>query len=790
MFKSYFKTGWRNLIKSKGYTAINIVGLAAGMAVALLIGLWVHNEYSFDKFLPGYQQLFRVKRNFNSNGQTLTLESASLKLADALRREIPEIESVAESDWMVAHGLLVGDKKLYSKGAQIAGDFLKMFRYPLLQGNPDKVLRDPYSIVLTESTARALFGNEDPLGKTVRFDNRNDLKVTGILQDVPANSSLQFNYLVPFSYYEQAEDWVKEARGENYSWNEFQIFVQLKPGTSYAQVAPKIKDIEKTEKDNLLATNSDVILQPLQNWHLYSAYENGKETGGFVQYVRMFSIIGALVMFIACINFINLATARSEKRAKEVAVRKAIGSQRKNLIIQFLTESFLCTLIGFLFSVLLVQLALPAFNNITGSEISIPYFNILFWLLAILFIITITLIAGGRPAFYLSSFKPVKILRGERRVGKIASLPRKILVVIQFSCSVALIVSTLVIYRQIQYAKDRPVGYNINRLMSTDMNTELNDQYVSIKNELLQSGFVESVSAASSPAADLYWHSNINHWPGQYPGETVQMGTAQVAEDYFKTLEIPFKSGRDFLMDADTTNVIFNATAIKRLRLGEPLNQMISWQGRTLRIIGVVKDALMLSPFAPAEPMMYLYHPHYENFLIYRLSPNKKTQDAIAKLTTIFNKHNPAFPYMYEFSDQHYAAKFNIEVLVGKLAGIFAGLAIIISCVGLFGLTAFIAEQRSREIGIRKILGASVSQLWLLLSKEFIVLVLVSCIIASPVAYYFLHTWLQKYDYRIGIGPLVFITAALMALIITIGTISYQAIRAAIANPTKVLRTE
>jgi len=790
VFKSYFKTGWRNLIKNKGYTAINILGLAAGMAVALLIGLWVYNEYSYDKFLPGYQQLFRVKRNFNSNDQTLTLETVSLKLADALRREIPEIERVAESDWMVAHGLMVGDKKLYSKGAQIAGDFLNMFQYPLLQGNRNNVLKDPYSIVLTESTAHALFGNEDPLGKTVRFDNKNDLKVTGLLQDVPANSSLQFNYLVPFSYYEQAEDWVKQARGENYSWNEFQIFVQLKPGISYAQVAPKIKDIEKTEKDNLLAINSDVILQPLQNWHLYSTYENGKETGGFVQYVRMFSIIGALVMFIACINFINLATARSEKRAKEVAVRKAIGSQRKNLIIQFLTESFLCTLIGFLFAILLVQLVLPAFNNITGSEISIPYFNILFWLLAILFIITITLIAGGRPAFYLSSFKPVKILRGERKVGKIASLPRKILVVIQFSCSVALIVSTLVIYRQIQYAKDRPVGYNINRLMSTDMNSDLNHQYVAIKNELLQSGIVESVSAASSPAADLYWHSNIDRWPGQYAGETVQMGTAQIAEDYFKTLEIQFKSGRDFLIDADSTNVILNETAVKRLRFSEPLNQIISWQGRTLQVIGVVKDAVMLSPFAPTEPMMYLYHPHYENFLIYRLSPNVKTHEAIEKLTTIFNKYNPAFPYMYEFSDQHYAAKFSIEVLVGKLAGIFAGLAIIISCVGLFGLTAFIAEQRSKEIGIRKILGASVSQLWLLLSKEFIVLVLVSCVIASPVAYYFLQNWLQKYDYRIGISPLIFLMAALMALIITIGTISYQAIRAAIANPTKVLRTE
>ncbi|MCW3119884.1 MAG: hypothetical protein JWM28_3966 [Chitinophagaceae bacterium] len=790
MLKSYFKTAWRHIIRSKGYSLLNILGLATGMAVALLIGLWVYNQYSYDKFLPDYQQLYRVQRNFNSNGDTLTFPTTSLKLADVLRNQVPEIEYVAESDWMGSHGLMVENKKFYMKGAQVGGDFLKMFQYPLLQGNANTVLKDTYSIVLTQSTSKALFGNENTIGKMVRFDNKNDLKVTGILEDLPANSSFQFNFLVPFSYYEQTEAWVKQARTENFGWNDFQQFVQLKPGTSYAQVAHKIKDIEKTEQENTNAMNSEVILQPLQNWHLYSKYENGKETGGFIIYVRMFSIIGALVLVIACINFINLTTARSEKRAKEVGVRKAIGSERKDLIFQFLTESFLLTFIAFLFAIVIVQLALSPFNTLTGTRIRIPFSSPVFWTVMTGSVLITTLIAGSRPAFHLSSFNPVKVLKGNLQVGKAASLPRKILVVIQFSCSIALIISTMVIYRQIQYAKDRPTGYNIDRLLMTDLNSDLVHQYTAIKNELIQKGIAESVTAASSLATGIGWHSDIGNWPGKKAGETVEMGTIQIAEDYFKTLGISMKSGRDFSSHADTANVIFNETAIKRLRLEQPIDQTITWQDHPYRIVGVVKDALMLSPFEPAEPTMFLYHPSYENFLLYRLSPDINTQEAIIKLTDVFNKYNPAFPYTYQFADQSYAAKFDLEVLIGKLAGIFAGLAIFISCLGLSGLAAYIAEQRTKEIGIRKVLGASVSQVWLLLSKDFLVLVIISCFVASPVALYFLQDWLHKYSYRITIGPGVFIVAAVMALIITLLTISFQAIKAAIANPVKSLRTE
>ena len=791
MFKNYFKTAWRNTIRSLGYSTLNILGLATGMAVALLIGLWVHHEYSYDKFLPNYKQLYQVQRNFNSNGEILTFPTTSLKLAEALRNGIPDIEYVAETDWMAPHGLMVENRKFYTGGGVVGGDFLKMFQYQLLQGNANTVFKDPFSIVLTQSTATALFGNVDPVGRAVRFDNERELKVTGILKDLPANSTFKFNFLVPFSYLDQTSPWVKEQRTGSFAGNAYQQFVKLKAGISYEQVASKIKDITKSEKDNTNAMKSDVILQPFEDRHLYSEYKNGKAVGGFIEYVRMFSIIGALVLLIACINFINLTTARSEKRAREVGVRKAIGSQRKDLIFQFLIESLLLTFISSLFAILFVQLALPAFNMLTGKLVSVPFNNGFFWMIILACVFLTAILAGSRPAFYLSGFNPVKVLKGTMHgSGKTAALPRKILVVLQFSCSVALIISTIVVYKQIQHAKDRPIGYDLNRLMMTDMNADIRRNYTAIKNELIQKGIAEDVSMASSPATEIYWHSDLDHWPGKNASETVEMGILITGEDYFKTLGITIQQGRGFSGSSDTTSVIFNQAAIRRLRLKDPINQIITWDEKQYRIAGVANDALMLSPFGSADPTMFVFDPAPQNFMMYRLSPRIKTQEAIAKLTSIFNKYNPAYPYGYVFADADYAAKFNLEMLIGKLAGLFASLAIFISCLGLFGLAAYVAEQRTKEIGIRKVLGASVSQVWLLLSKDFIVLVLISCVIAAPIASYFLQNWLQKYSYRISIGPGVFVMAASVAIFITLITISFQSVKAALMNPVKSLKAE
>ncbi|MDB5089699.1 MAG: hypothetical protein JWR09_3693 [Mucilaginibacter sp.] len=790
MIKNYLKIAWRNILNNKVYSALNIVGLGAGMAVALLIALWVNYQYSFDRFLPNSDRLYQVRRNFNSNGDTLTFGSTSLRLADALRNNIPEFEHVAEADWGTNHGLMVGDKKLYPEGIQAGGDFLKMFKYPMIMGNWENALKEPFSIVLDQSTARALFGDANPINKIVKVDNQNNLKVTGVLKDLPANSSMSFKYIIPFAYMEAVQKAIKPLRAGSFADNGFALYAELKPGISYAQVAAKIKNIEKTETSSVNAMNSNVIMQPLLDWHLFSEYVNGKAVDGFIQYVRIFSIIGALVLLIACINFINLSTARSEKRAREVGVRKAIGSQRKDLILQFLVESALVTFISFLFSLLFVQMALPGFNALTGTVISIPFSSITFWVAMIAFVLITGLLAGSRPAFYLSSFNPVKVLKGSIKIGRSASLSRKILVVTQFSCSIALIISTIVIYRQIQYTKDRPTGLQVSRLMASNMNDDLPKSYNALKNDLLQSGVVESVTRATSPADYINGHMNLDHWEGKHPGETVEMGVITVLGDYFKTLGMKMKSGRDFITGkmSDTANIVLNEAAIKRLRLKDPLNQIIRKDMKDYRVIGVVKDALMESPFSAADPTMFQYGGG--DYLMYRLSPNVKIHEAIEKIGQIFNKYSPAFPYQYWFEDQEYNKKFSGEELVGRLAGVFAVLAIFISCLGLFGLAAFVAEQRTKEIGVRKVLGATVTQVWMLLSKDFILLVIISCVIASPIALYFLQKWLMKYDYRITIGPGVFIISAIAAIIITLLTISAQAIKAALANPVRSLKNE
>lgn len=789
MIKNYFITAWRNITRTLGYSALNISGLAIGMAVAMLIGLWVYEQYSFDKFLPAYQSVYRVQRNYDGNGDTLTFQTTSLKLAEALRTQIPEVEYVAESDWTNGHGLIVGDKKLYVKGAISGPDIFKILQYPFVEGNANTALKDPYSIVITQSLARALFGNAEAMNKTIRFDNANDLTVTGIIKDVPPNATFSFNYVVPSTYQYAIHPQIKIDDLSTFSNNNLQIFVKLKPGIAYAQVAPKIRNIEHTEKGNINAMNSYVTLQPMARWHLYSNYVNGKDTAGFLVYVRIFSIIGLLVLIIACINFINLTTARSEKRAREVGVRKAIGSQKKDLVIQFLMEAFLLTAIAFVFAMALALLSLPSFNRLTNSHITLPADNVYFWLIMMGCLLFTAFLAGSRPAFYLSSFNSAIVLRGTTRPGK-SSLSRKALVVIQFSCSIALIVSTVIIYQQIQYAKSRPTGYNLNRLMSTNMNDDLIRNFGALKNELLAKGIVSSVTTATSPATDVWWHSNVEQWPGKNPGETVEMGTIVVSGDYFKTVGMTILEGRDFSNVYDSTSVLFNEAAIKRMRIEDPVGKKINWQGYPYTIVGVVKDALMISPFKSADPTMFLCDVNPQGNLMYRLSPGIQTQDAITQLTTVFNKYDPAYPYDYTFSDKNYASKFNLELLIGKLSGVFAALAIFISCLGLFGLTAYVAEQRTKEIGIRKVLGASIQQIWMLLSKDFILLVLISSVIAVPVAYYFLRAWLLNYDYRISIGAGVFIAGGLLALLIAVITVSLQAIKAAAANPMNSLRGE
>ncbi|HEY4205322.1 MAG TPA: ABC transporter permease [Puia sp.] len=531
MLRTYLRSAWRNLTRTAGYSALNILGLSIGMGVALLIGIWVFDQYSYEKFIPDHGRIYRVLRNFNNNGDTLTNATVSLKLADALRKEIPEFEYVAESDWMEEHGLMAGEKKLYVTGGMVAGDFEKMFHFPLVKGSVDAVLRDTYSIVLTQSTARALFGDADPIGKTVRFDNRDELRVTGILKDLPSNTEFDFHFLVPFSYLELTDHDAREGRIGSFQQNSYQIFAKLRQDVNTSLVAAKIRNIEQTERGNVNAMHSYVVLHPMDRWHLYSNFQNGKDGSGFLAYVQLFAVIGILVLLIACINFINLSTARSEKRAREVGVRKAIGSSRTDLIFQFLMESFLMTFIAFLFSLILVQLALPAFNALIGHTITVPYSHPLFWMVMMAFVVITSIIAGSRPAFYLSSFQPVEVLKNVLHAGHAQSLPRKALVVLQFTCSVAFVISTIVIYRQIQSAKDRPNGYDLHRLLSTRNTLDLSRNYPALKNELLEKGIISEATTCTSPATAVWWQTDINYWPGKHPGETVEMGTLYIDDD-------------------------------------------------------------------------------------------------------------------------------------------------------------------------------------------------------------------------------------------------------------------
>jgi putative ABC transport system permease protein len=795
MFLNYFKVAWCNLRNNKVYSALNIFGLALGMGVALLIGLWVYGQVSYDRWLPGHERAAKVLLRVRDNGDWVVSPATALPLVGVLKKEVPGIQYAAVTDWMGPHSLVVGEHKLYAGGGMASADFLRIFQYPLLKGDAGKVLQGTYSIVLTETTAKGLFGKVDPIGKTIRIDNVQDLTVTGVLKDLPNNTSFGFHYLVPFTCYASQVGWV---RNDINNWRDrsFQTLVSLAPNVTFAQVAAPLAAIEKKyNAADYTATHDELFLQPMSRWHLYTDFQHGQESGGFVQYIQLFSLIGALVLLIACINFTNLSTARSEKRAREVGVRKAIGSRRIHLVAQFLIESLVITVLASALALLLVQLALPAFNAMAKDEVQVPYGSWVFWAIMAGYVLLTGLLAGSRPAFYLSGFRPVKVLKGAFKAGRAASLPRKILVVLQFTCSVALITSTVIIYRQIQYAKDRPLGYDANRLLMTNGSNDLGKNLDALKHDLLSSGLVTNITVSSSPATDIWSNQRVDDWQGKLPGETLGLATIGVCDaDYFKTLGMTIKEGVTFSgnLAKDSLNVVLNEAAVKRLRYKDAIGQVITWHDipQRVHVIGVVKDALMASPFAPAEPTIFVYDPGWGNIVTYRLSPNLNSKQALVKLAVIFDRYNPSYPYEYTFVDESYAAKFTLETLIGTLSGLFAILAILISCLGLFGLAAYMAEQRTREIGIRKVLGASVGQVWVLLSREFVILVGISCVLAAAISWYLMDEWLIKYTYRIDIWFGVFLLSSGLALVITVLTISTQSVRAAMSKPARSLRAE
>ena len=794
MIKNYLRTTWRTIQKDKTYSFINILGLATGMAVAMIIGLWIYDETSANKNFKNYGAIYQVMMNQTFDGVRGSQQALPFPMGQELKNKIPDFKAVAMCDWGQRRSLMYGEKKVNKQGHFIGEDAVSMFSLNILEGSKDP-LHDPYSIVLTKETANILFGKEDPIGKTVKLDNQTDLKVTAIVDKEPKNSSLTFDYLIPFHLLESIYTWVKQYHKTNWGNNSWQVFVQLNNKTNPVNVNEKIKDVvisHFTDENTLKHIKPEVFIHPMSKWRLYSDFENGKNVGGFIKYVRMFGILGFIVLLIACINFMNLSTARSEKRAKEVGVRKAVGSGRRQLVSQFLSESVFMAALSFLLALGIVALALPYFNKLTSKEMSLQVSNPFFWLIMISFTIITGLLAGSYPAFYLSSFNPVRVLKGNLKAGKRSSLPRKILVVLQFASSVVLMIGTIIIYQQVQYGKDRPIGFNNKGLISVDWSDDIARHIESLRQELLSSGAAISVCQSNSPPTQIYSNNNGWEWKGSQPVEkSVVFSTIATAYDYTKTLGIKLLEGRDFSRDfADSNSVILNEAAVKRMRLQNPVGESLKWNDKPMVVVGVISDIQMESPFRPISPLTIIFNKDWVGNLTVRLNPNMPASRSIALMKPIFDRYNPAFPFEYRFADEEYARKFNYEELVGNLAAIVAILAIFISCLGLFGLASFTAEQRVKEIGVRKVLGASVFHLWQLLSRDFVILVLLSCAIAIPVGWYSMNEWLKNYKYRTSIGVEVFITVVFVAMIITLLTVSFQAIKAALTNPVNSLRTE
>jgi putative ABC transport system permease protein len=792
MFKNYFKTAFRNLARNKIYSFINIGGLAVGMTVAMLIGPWINDELSANKHFKNYDSIYQVIVHQTNEGEISTDWGTPFSMSDELKSKYSDFKATAMCDWGGKHSLEYDDKKVMKDGYFIGEEAISMFSFPILYGDKNP-LHDPYSIVLTDETARVLFNTTNVVGKIVKLDNAHDLRVTAIVKKQPKNSSLAFDCLLPWKLQESIYPNIKNYVDNwgNFSWR---TFVQLNPNASAGSVNAKIKDVvlNHFSDDKITqASKSEIELFPMSKWTLYTDFENGKNVGGYIKYVRLFGILGLIVLLIACINFMNLSTARSSKRAKEIGIRKAVGSLRKQLIGQFLSESMLITILAFLVSLVIVFFALPYFNKLTDKDMSLFVSNPLFWIFIIAFTLLTGLIAGSYPALYLSSFNPVKVLKGKVNTGRGSALPRKILVVIQFASSVVLMIGTVIIYQQIQHGKDQPIGYNKNGLISVNYSSGMNKNFDALQNDLLATDMVSSVCKSNSPATENWASQNGWEWKGSQPNDkNIGFNTIATEFNFTKTLGIKMIAGRDFSTghSTDSDAVMLNQAAVNFMRLKNPIGETIKWDGVSKTIIGVVPDLQMQSPFQSVSPMIIVFYKDWVNFLDVRINRNVSMAKAINAIKPIFEKYDDQFEY--QFADEQYAKKFNYETLVANLAAIITIIAIFISCLGLFGLASYMAEQRIKEIGVRRVLGASVSGIWQLLSKDFVALVLIACTIAVPIAWYLMNDWLKTYQYKINIGFGVFALVIVTSVVITLLTVSFQAIKAAIANPVKSLRTE
>jgi predicted permease len=787
MLRNYFKIAFRSLVKNPAYSFINIGGLAIGLASSILILLWVADEYSYDRFHENYNSIYKLYQSQQWAQGIGTGNAMPYPMKDAIMTKSSQIKKIVMTNWGEGNMLQVGEKRLNKFGLSASEDFFTMFSFNMVKGNPATALADPNSIVITESTAKAFFDDQDPINKFIKIDNATELKVTGVIKDVPEQSFVSLDYVLPFSFYESTQPWVKYSR-DNWNNNSFQMYVQLQPGATEAEVNASIKDLIK--ENNKKAPTAVLFLHPMSKWRLYSNFENGVNTGGMIDYVQLFTAIAVFVLIIACINFMNLATARSESRAREVGIRKSVGSRRKELILQFLGESIFVTFLAFLLAIVLVEVALPGYNQLVNKTIDVNYSNPLVWGIAFSLVFALGIFSGSYPAFYLSSFQPVKVLKGKIKIGKGASTPRQVLVTLQFIFSIGLIIGTMTIYQQIMHVKNREVGYDRENLIQIWTNNELEANFQTVRDALVQTGVVKSACKSNSPITSIFSNNEVK-WAGM-PDQRVSFSTIATEYDYTETMGIKMIAGRDFSRDfkSDSSAVVINQAAVDFMGLKEPLGEKLMFNDQELTIIGIVPNIVMASPYTPVEPMTLVFSPDWSSTITVRLNQTTDIKGAIAKVEQVFKKHNPNYPFEYRFVDADFEKKFATINLISRLAGIFAGLAIVITCLGLLGLAAFTAEQRTKEVGIRKVLGASVSSIILLISKDFSKLVLFAFIISAPLVWWFLNGFLERYPYRVNVSWLVLLSAGVIAFVLAILIVSTQALRAAVSNPVNSLRNE
>ena len=786
MFANYLKTTFRNLWKNKGYSFLNIFGLAIGIACAALIFLWVEDEVNYNSYYSNKENLYKIKDHQTYDGTTFTFDATPGPLAAGIKNEIPGIKNTARYTFGNQLLFSVGEKNINEQGNYVDSSFLKMMQLQFLKGNPSTAFLQLNSVVISEKMAHKFFNSTDVLGKSIKVNNKEDYIITGVIKDLPENVTLKFQWLAPFQNFENENNWLL-----NWGNNGVATFVETEPHADIAAINKKLYNYLDTKAKDLTAKFE---IYPMSRWRLYDSWQNGKEVEGRIKYVKLFSLIAWIILIIACINFMNLSTARSEQRAKEVGVRKVLGAGKNNLVFQFIGESLLMAFLSAIFAVLLIFLALPSFNNLVEKHLTMALGNPFHTGALLLIALICGMVAGSYPAFYLSSFNPVKVLKGLKiKTSGSAGFVRKGLVITQFAVSIILIISTLIIFQQLQHIKNRDLGYNKNDLIYTPIQGNLKSGFNVVKNDLKATGAVEDVALSSSTILNLSSNTGDFSWQGKDPNKQVLITIESASPDYISTMGLKLKEGRNFNAEikSDSGNVIINETLAKIINNKNIIDSLISRDGsENYTVIGVINDFVYNDMYAEGAPLMLFADTSNTNVLSVRIKPSVPTKVALSKIENVIKKDNPGYPFEYKFVDDSFAKQFATETLIGKLAMVFAILAIFISCLGLFGLAAYTAERRTKEIGIRKVLGASAKGLAGLLSSDFLKLVVVACLIAFPLAWWMMNNWLESFTYRIEIDWTVFIMAGLLAIVIAILTVSFQAIKAALANPVKSLRSE